>query len=519
MDEAEYHLSIDMFTLGRTLLFLYLCVLLVVSDGRQRIHDDEKPTVGLLQLDDANFLGTFADLGQQSYDWVLVEFYSHWCPACKAFQPDYKRIARHINKIIEEEDAFWHGKSGERPPRIAVARVDCPENKQLCDDFEISKYPTMLLDRPVHFASKTMNDMIEIDPKPRNKDSVVSELEKKIGRSLENPLLQGGELMPKEFIPQDVETLSVDERKTSILDGGQELNEDGIGSDIIDATIESFEYLKSRPLLKGGDARRALINWLQLLEKSHYISECRIGAQNAISALELAWPESANEVQDLGSLQDVDICGVFKQRGWSHCKGSYKDSRGYTCGLWMLFHSLSVRMPDTSENAGQEWLNTIKGFVQYFFQCKDCAEHFLKYINGFDVSSILSKRDAVLWFWKTHNKVNERLSEEQDLSGNGDPAFPHVQWPPKDLCDECYSQSLWNDEKVYAFLLEHYKGETIPGSDRPINKDPALRASGKESSWTQAFLIIAASITIIYHYLRHSKQYMLRKATRSMNKF
>lgn len=38
-----------------------------------------------------------------------MEFYSHWCPACKAFQPTYKEIAMHLKTIMDEEDVAWGG--------------------------------------------------------------------------------------------------------------------------------------------------------------------------------------------------------------------------------------------------------------------------------------------------------------------------------------------------------------------------------------------------------------------------
>nr|DAD49185.1 TPA_asm: hypothetical protein HUJ06_019122 [Nelumbo nucifera] len=39
--------------------------------------------------------------------------------------------------------------------------------------------------------------------------------------------------------------------------------------------------------------------------------------------------------------------------------------------------------------------------------------------------------------WDTHNKVNERLKEEESL-GTGDPKFLKMLWPPKQLCLSCY---------------------------------------------------------------------------------
>lgn len=499
----------------KTLLLFGFLLLIARIHGRNRNLEDEKATEGLIELDDANFLGTLADIAL-SYDWVLVEFYSHWCPACKAFQPDYKKIATHINSIVQEEYRSWAGDEDNRPARLAVARIDCPENKKLCDDFEISKYPTMFLDKPVHFSSKTTNHLIEIDAKPRSKHGVISELEKKLGRSLAEPSIHSDKALPIELGSGEENELE-DRSKTG---NKKESAFFQIESDIIGATIESFEYLKSRPLLKGKSARKALISWLHLLKASHIDSNCRKGAQSALETLALSWPASADEIKDLDSFKTVKICGPIDHHGWGNCLGSSKDSRGYTCGLWMLFHSLSVRMPETSKMAGQEWLDAIKEFIHFFFQCKDCAEHFLELTNEADAKSIVSKRDGILWLWKTHNRVNKRLSEELDKVGKGDPQFPHMQWPMKNICSDCANGSSWNDEKVYLFLFDHYQGESIgKGILLGDRNSLAMVSTRQESSWKQVSFLLGVIIAAIYYYLSRSRQYTIRKAVRCINKY
>jgi thiol oxidase len=77
-----------------------------------------------------------------------------------------------------------------------------------------------------------------------------------------------------------------------------------------------------------------------------------------------------------------------------------------------------------------------------------------------------SKRDLALWLWGTHNKVNERLMKEEEELGTGDPSFPKVIWPPKQLCPSCYRSSsrtaagavqvYWNDDELFQFLVNYY---------------------------------------------------------------
>ena len=164
----------------------------------------------------ASFAATLTDLSS-SYDYVLIEFYSHWCPACKAFQPAYKEIARHVFGVMEEERVAWDrglanstssstlstlSSGSSRPVRVAVARVDCPENVELCDGFGIRAYPTMFVDRPGGFlgeggaagagvgaatatATATAGERVEVNVKPRTKDMVLGRVGEIVGRGLE----------------------------------------------------------------------------------------------------------------------------------------------------------------------------------------------------------------------------------------------------------------------------------------------------------------------------------------------
>jgi len=64
------------------------------------------------------------------------------------------------------------------------------------------------------------------------------------------------------------------------------------------------------------------------------------------------------------------------------------------------------------------------------------------------------------------------MKEERAL-GTGDPSFPKMIWPPKQLCPSCYlSQSRkssgtvqidWNRDEVFTFLVRYY-GKTLVSS-------------------------------------------------------
>lgn len=106
---------------------------------------------------------------------------------------------------------------------------------------------------------------------------------------------------------------------------------------------------------------------------------------------------------------------------WSSCKGSKPGTRGYTCALWQLFHSLASRLPEQPAS-GAVWMATIKGFIKHFFQCAECASHFLRMAADGDALHVATKRDAILWAWRAHNKVSSRCW------------MPRPSWPVCGLC-------------------------------------------------------------------------------------
>ncbi|EFB29948.1 hypothetical protein PANDA_009643, partial [Ailuropoda melanoleuca] len=157
---------------------------------------------------------------------------------------------------------------------------------------------------------------------------------------------------------------------------------------------------------------------------------------------------------------------VAKKVNWVGCQGSEPHFRGFPCSLWILFHFLTVQaarhnLDHSQETAkAQEVLQAIRGYVRFFFGCRDCASHF-EQMAAASMHRVESLNSAVLWLWSSHNKVNARLAG----AASEDPHFPKVQWPPRELCSPCHDElrgtPVWDLSNTLRFLKTHFSPSNV----------------------------------------------------------
>lgn len=61
------------------------------------------------------------------------------------------------------------------------------------------------------------------------------------------------------------------------------------------------------------------------------------------------------------------------------------------------------------EDNPQIVLQVMRRYIQHFFGCKACAQHFEEMAKE-SMDSVKSLDQAVLWLWEKHNVVNNRLA-------------------------------------------------------------------------------------------------------------
>ncbi|XP_074579696.1 sulfhydryl oxidase 1-like [Curcuma longa] len=391
-------------------------------------------------------------LRESPASFAVVEFFAHWCPACRNYKPHYEKVARMFN-----------GPDAVHPGIVLMARVDCAMkiNTNLCDRFSVGFYPMLLWGPPAKFVSgrwvpKQENGDLQLIDDGKTADRLLNWINKKLGSS---------------FNFDDARY----ENENTLAKNASDLEQIARAIyDVEEATALAIDIIIENKMIKPS-TRAPFIKFLQLLVAHHPSKRCRRGIADLLVSFDDLLPSgplSEKAPIDYDILKSYRICGKeLPRQYWIFCRGSKDDSRGFSCGLWVLFHSLSVRVAD---GESQLVFTAIRDFIKNFFVCDDCRRHFnemsLRLQAPFNTTRGLS-----LWLWRAHNEVNERLMKVEKDMGTSDPRFPKTIWPPNQLCPSCYASSSpkkgdnaqldWNEDEVYKFLVNYY-GKKLASSSR-----------------------------------------------------
>jgi len=249
--------------------------------------------------------------------------------------------------------------------------------------------------------------------------------------------------------------------------------------DIYDDAAKSLDYAfrNSIFMTNGGLTKKqsqVLLDWLQLLEKTlprrmkTSLSQIRIILDNFEDAIQ-------SESKFLRLLSQAK--GKVSHDWTASC------STGYTCGLWELFHVMTLGVAEwnnKNDNARVTSLHQtelippmtaaecLRNYIEHFFACNECRTNFLKMYDDclFGRCDRLRNHEwkqLPLWLWEVHNDVNVRLLKESAIrEGRMLPSSieeQRVKWPSKLNCQDCWKDGgRWNEDKVYDILKTEYWG-------------------------------------------------------------
>jgi len=432
-----------------------------------------------------------------------------------------KRSEAKLLALVFEEKESYLGKElildTSRCKKIKVMRV-LSSDDALTDKFNIEEYPALILiDQKGSFKELSVND--------RSRSGFLRALSK-----IDPGLQVSEEVVKKPKHP-----------KISTDDLYQNSSIEVYMTDLVSSISYSLRREVPKMRVIKGDALKALKDWVNLLSKctpaepflSRYLASLdkwlkKPRHDSSVTSGE--WLKYIDEQQKFDSYLPVEI-------EWRGCKGSTSIYRGFPCSLWVLFHTMTVHCGTIPKSGltGLEILKRIRGFIDYFFGCRYCRDHFVAMASNV-ANEVESYDDAILWLWERHNRVNARLASDRST----DPEHPKIQFPRRDICSDCrkeikkkdnntivtspgfgVKETWWNKRVVLEFLKKHYGPDNIrlrdknPFTDGADDDEPdtvrtslyylVLSGAGLASLETSLCVIIYCTVMIIvlgiYFYL------------------
>lgn len=369
---------------------------------------------------------TFREAMNKTDEVWLVDFYAPWCPHCRVFAPEYEKIG-----------AFYAGSKA-----IRVGAIDCTQHGAACTGEEVMGYPTLKI---FHVPTDAPKGKKYNQFGMKSLQSVVKWVEDLLAEAK----MDGG--VAKDNVDQQIELI----RNERVADGLGMPGERSLkmkyarlqdaGSAAI-FTLENSLFI-GHTVLEGTRYHAALL-WVEALGASFPLEVNRAVFRNLAQAIQerASWDQSAWQslIEKWKTMSSATtfpktLLTLSDDTAWTACNT-------YTCGLWALFHSMSVTAgtPACPLKPSQV-AAAIRFFVMHFFGCEECVKHFLAanpatVIIRLAESDMTSNAAVVMWLWRMHNQVNKVTKKPF--------------WPSVKVCRLCYADNVQTPSLDPATLRE-----------------------------------------------------------------
>jgi len=390
----------------------------------------------------------------------VVEFYAHWCPHCAALRPEYNAFAKKM-KAIEQEYNI----------EVDFYAVSCVPHRKLCRELDVHSYPRLKL----IVDGDTVEEATDLSSGDLHPFFVLQAIAEQTGKEVSGML---GELEEDEKQNADEET----------IDRNEATHDNSVfwlprtKRDIYNDIYLSFYFAMQHGIFVGRDppdkkARYAFENWIVLLNQV-------LPPTFRLKALVAEIAEDIDTVLDKEeNLSEILDRHPPPKKQWSQSCSRGNSAMGYTCGLWQLFHTMTIGVVEWNLVGSEELSYTpmevakiLRYYVEHFFGCEVCRVNFMHEYDNCeygrcdrlitDIGSLEDWKELPLWLFEVHNGVNSRLMAEraerdkrtptqQDLKG--------VEWPARTDCPLCWHpDGRFDLDAVYSFLrLTYWPKELI----------------------------------------------------------
>lgn len=262
------------------------------------------------------------------------------CPHCQHYAPKYKKLAGEVTKL---------------QPSVKFYAVSCVAHRDVCKAQEVKGYPTIKIYKGGSYepaAGSVRNDA----------EAVLRELglgggggDNKGGKKESKGNIRSGQNVSSSAVDGGSGAMSASEKEKARVVPFREHDVRDAWSDAstsFEFALRNGIYMENGPL--SPEKSSALRDWLELLSKSLPGEMNR--THDVINSILADYGSATGGQSNLdrlvdGSLNSTNEDGKKKKKKWIWRTCTYGDNEmGYTCGLWQLFHIMSVGVVEYNEH-------------------------------------------------------------------------------------------------------------------------------------------------------------------------
>ena len=375
-----------------------------------------------------------------------------WCPHCRHFKPKYIELSNQIHEMSKK----FH-------TSVETFAISCVPQAKICSDKQIHAYPTIMF-YPPHSINGTKVQQNALHPEEIFQMAGITVTHKTDEKTVNMIKHQTSEISVKEN--------NVPLKPYFMHRSSSEAFHDAHIS--FDFAMKTAIFTQTGPLPES--SKVALQEFLSAMKKTiPMTSSMQPVVDDLLTNFEIVVKSSEGLNKILAKNPPPKPISEWSQASLQH-------GTGYTAGLWLLFHIMSVGLvqwnhitiDDNQKLIPATMADILRNYVEHFFQCEECRLHFLSEFDAcmYDRCNRLSTTvnggtlkefiQYPLWLYETHNAVNTRLRKErieQSIEREDFTTQMDVMWPPYKTCPSCWmsnEKDRWDEVEIYKFLEQSY---------------------------------------------------------------
>jgi Erv1 / Alr family/Thioredoxin len=431
----------------------------------------------------------------------IVEYYVHWCSTCKIFASVYRAFAIKLLEMAAHQGI---------EENIQIYAVSCSPNRKLCVNQNVKGFPKIRLYKPgesefVELAHHNhLHPLRVLETLGINSDGIenTTSEDNEWSDTFASRGAARDERSWLSFWTQLLALFTGKHDSNATTDHGKhpQRSREDLKADI----YLSFDYALRNEIYRSSGGlseakQQVLQDWLNLLI---YTLPSSWEIHKLLQELKNNFVYIVKSEEYLMALLDEYPAPM---QAWSPSCSYGVPDEGYTCGLWELFHTVTVGVVEYNKATfdpshllvTETTARTLRDYVDHFFGCLSCRENFLEMFDQCSFNRcdrladypIEDENDWIelpLWLHETHNHVNVRLLKEKTVRDQkviSSTDIASVQWPSRQECYACWRDDadlenpdafLWRLDKLFKFLRLEYGSRDAFTADvrRELNPKP-----------------------------------------------